>query len=203
MNITKFRTAALGLALSVTAAAQSPGKVGIINMQTAIVGTKDGQKAASDIQTRFNPKKADLEKRQSDIAQLQEQLNRGANTLSEEARSRITREIDQKTKVLNRDTEDARAELDQEEQKIMSELGGRIMAVIDKYAKDNGYTLVLDVSAPQTPVLFASNTIDITKDIIELFDKNAPAAAGPASVKPAVSAPAKPAAPAPKSAPPK
>ena len=186
-----------------TAAAQSPGKVGIINMQTAIVGTKDGQKAASDIQTRFNPKKADLEKRQSDIAQLQEQLNRGANTLSEEARSRITREIDQKTKVLNRDTEDARAELDQEEQKIMSELGGRIMAVIDKYAKDNGYTLVLDVSAPQTPVLFASNTIDITKDIIELFDKNAPAAAGPASVKPAVSAPAKPAAPAPKSAPPK
>ncbi|MBZ5593655.1 MAG: OmpH family outer membrane protein [Acidobacteriia bacterium] len=196
MNKTKLGLA-LGLAFALPAAAQSPGKVGVINIQSAIAGTKDGQKAGNEIQARFTPKKTDLEKRQSDISQLQEQLNRGANTLSEEARNQLTREIEQKTKTLNRDTEDARAELDQEEQKIMSELGGRIMAVIDKYAKDHGYTLVLDISSQQTPVLFASNTIDITKDIIELYDKNAPApaAAGPAPGKPAV--------PAPKSTPPK
>ena len=58
----------------------------------------------------------------------------------------------------------------------MNELGGRIMAVISKYAKDNGYTVILDVSSPQTPVLYASDTIDVTKDIIDLYDKNAPAA---------------------------
>jgi len=196
IKMTRFAVALLGLALALPAAAQSPGKVGVINIQSAIAGTKDGQKAASDIQSRFNPKKAEFEKRQSDIAQLQEQLNRGANTLSEEARTHLTREIEQKTKALNRDTEDARGELDQEEQKIMNELGGRIMAVIDKYAKANGYTLVLDVSSPQTPVLFASATIDITKEIIELYDKNVPA---PAAVPP----PPKPAVPAPKATPPK
>jgi len=196
IKMTRFAVASLGLALALPAAAQSPGKVGVINIQSAIAGTKDGQKAASDIQSRFNPKKAEFEKRQSDIAQLQEQLNRGANTLSEEARTQLTREIEQKTKALNRDTEDARGELDQEEQKIMNELGGRIMAVIDKYAKDNGYTLVLDVSSPQTPVLFASATIDITKEIIELYDKNVPA---PAAVPP----PPKRAVPAPKATPPK
>jgi len=197
IKMTRFAVASLGLALALPAAAQSPGKVGVINIQSAIAGTKDGQKAASDIQSRFNPKKAEFEKRQSDIAQLQEQLNRGANTLSEEARTQLTREIEQKTKALNRDTEDARGELDQEEQKIMNELGGRIMAVIDKYAKDNGYTLVLDVSSPQTPVLFASATIDITKEIIELYDKNVPAPAA------AVPPPPKPAVPAPKATPPK
>jgi outer membrane protein len=176
-----------------SAAAQSPGKVGVINIQSAIVSTKDGQKAASDIQTRFSPKKGELDKRQADISQLQDQLNRGRNTLSEEARQNLVREIDQKTKSLNRDTEDARAELDQEEQKIMGELGGRIMSVIDQYAKDNGYNLILDVSNPQTPVLYASNTIDITKDIIDLYDKHAPAAgtstpaAPPAAKAPAAS----------------
>jgi outer membrane protein len=172
---TFFVLPALGLALS--AAAQNPGKVGVINIQSAIVTTKDGQKAANEIQTRFNPKKGELDKRQTEITQLQDQLNRGRNTLSEEARQKLVREIDQKTKSLSRDTDDARAELDQEEQKIMSELGSRIMAVIDKYAKDNGYTLILDVSSPQTPVMYASNTIDITRDIIELYDKNAPPAA--------------------------
>ena len=68
----------------------------------------------------------------------------------------------------------------------MNELGGRIMVVIDKYAKDNGYTLILDVSSPQTPVLFASNGSDITKDIIELYDKNAPP---PTSAAPVTAAP--------------
>jgi outer membrane protein len=201
----------LGLALALPALAQNAAKVGVINLQSAIVSTKDGQKAANEIQSRFNPKKADLDKRQSDIAQLQDQLNRGRNTLSEDARQKLVREIDQKTKSLNRDTEDARAELDQDEQKIMTELGSRIVAVIDKYAKDNGYVMILDVSSPQTPVMFASNTIDVTRDIIELYDKNAPAPASGTgtstsgivapAVKPVAARPAPP--PAPKPAPPK
>jgi len=160
------------------AGAQGTGtKVGIINIQSAIVSTKDGQKAAGEIQSRFNPKKAELDKRQGDITQLQDQLNRGRNTLSEDARQKLVREIDVKTKALNRDTEDARAELDQEEQKIMNELGGRIMLVIDKYAKDNSFSVILDVSSPQNPVIFAATGNDITKDVIDLYDRNAPAAA--------------------------
>lgn len=178
MRSTRFVLPALVFGLALTAGAQgTPGKVAVINIQSTIVSTKDGQKAAGEIQARFNPKKAELDKRQGDITQLQDQLNRGRNTLSEDARQKLVREIDVKTKALNRDTEDARAELDQDEQKIMNELGGRIMVVIDKYAKDNGFSLVLDVSSPQSPVLYASPAIDITKDIIDLYDKNAPAAA--------------------------
>jgi len=197
---TLFVLPALGIGLALSVAAQNPGKVGVINIQGAIVSTKDGQKAASEIQSRFAPKKAELEKRQVDIAQLQDQLNRGRNTLSQEAQRKLVRDIDQKTKSLNRDTDDAREELQQEEQKVMGELYGRIQVVIEKYAKDNGYTLVLDDSSQQTPVLFASGNIDITRDIIELYDKNAPGApaASPAGARPPITrpvAPPKPAAP--------
>lgn len=205
---------ALSLAVALVGSGQTAPpatKVGIINIQSAIVSTKDGQKAANDIQSRFSPRKAELDKKQGEVAQLQDQLNKGRNTLSEEARQQLMREIDQKTKSLNRDTEDARAELDQEEQKIMSELGGRIMAVIDKYAKDNGYSVILDVSSPQTPVLYAANNIDITKDIIELYDRNAPSAASaaPGATSPAPGATpgrapiTRPVIPAPKPQPPK
>jgi len=204
----------VGIALALPALAENPAdpaRVGVINLQSAIVSTKDGQKAAGDIQARFNPKKADLDRRQGEISQLQEQLNRVRNTLGEDARQKLVREIDQKTKSLNRDTEDARAELDQEEQKIMNQLGSRIMAVIDKYAKDHGYAMILDVSSPQTPVMYASNTVDITREVIELYDKNAPAATSGTgtttsgivapSAKPVATSPAAP--PAPKPAPPK
>jgi outer membrane protein len=198
VKTTLFVLPALGLGLALLAPAQSPGKVGVINIQGAIISTKDGQKAAGEIQSRFNPKKAELDRRQGELGQLQDQLNKGRNTLSEEAQQKLVREIDQKTKSLNRDTEDARAELDQEQQKLMGELFSRIQVVLDKYAKDNGYSLILDISSPQTPVMYASNTIDITREIIDLYDKNAPsatsAAPAPAAARPPAPRPAVPAA---------
>lgn len=173
-------------------AQQQPTKVGIIHIQNAIISTKDGQQAAAELQNRFDPKRKELEKKQSEIQALQEQLRRGANTLSEEARQKLMREIDSKTRSLNRETEDAQAEFDQEQQKILQELGERLMQVIDKYARDNGFALILDVSSPQTPVLYAANSIDITQAIVELYDKNSPSAT---QAKPAATPAAKPAAP--------
>ncbi len=138
------------------------------------------------------PKKQALDKKQADIASLQDQLRKGSNTMSEDAKQKLMRQIDQDTKSLNRETEDAQAELDQEQGKLMQELGQRIMAVIDKYARDNGYALILDVSSPQAPVLYAASGIDITNEIVAMYDKNAPAA-GPVSAAPRPAAPAAPA----------
>jgi outer membrane protein len=185
-----FVLPAVVLCGAVPSPAQNANKVAVINIQSALVSTKEGQKAASEIQARFNPKKVELDKRQTEIGQLQDQLNRGRNTLSDEARQNLVREIDQKTKALNRDTEDAQAELNQEEQKIMGELLGRVIQVVNKFAKDNGYVLVLDDSSQQTPLIYASSAIEITKEIVELYDKNAPASPGPA-VAPKPSTPPK------------
>jgi outer membrane protein len=169
-----FEVAVFGLGMALAASAQSNGKIGVINIQAAISTTKDGQKAGNDLQARFGPRKTELDKRQSDIQQLQAQL---AKATDDTARQSLSREIDQKTKAVNREMEDARAELDQQEQKIMSELGGRVMTVIEHYAKDHGYMVILDISSQQTPVVYASETINITKDVIDLYDKNAPTAA--------------------------
>ncbi len=202
MNKQVFRTPALTLAFALFAFGQAqPSKVGIINIQNAIISTKDGQKAAAELQSKFDPKRKDLEKKQSEIASLQEQLRKGSNTMSDEAKQKLMREIDSKTRSLNRETEDAQTEFDQEQQKLLQDLGGRIMQVIHKYARDHGYALILDISSPQTPVLYAASGIDITNEIVELYDKNAPSATSAAPSAPpakaATPAPAKPAAPKP------
>jgi outer membrane protein len=200
-NFVVFPALVLGMAAMVHA--QTPAKVAIIHVQNAILQSKDGQKAASELQGRFAPKKADLDKKQADIATLQDTLRKGSATMSEEAKAKLMRDIDANNKSLQRDTEDAQADLDQEQGKIMQELGNKVMAVLEKYATANGYALVLDVSNPQTPVLWASQTIDITSDIVKLYDQANPGTAAPASAKPAAPAPARPvvttpAAPAPK-----
>lgn len=191
MNKNVLAIACMALGVAGIAAAQAPTKIAVIQIQGALVATKEGQKAAADLETKMAPRKKELESRQAEIKDLQDRLQKGGNTLSDSAKEDLTRNIDQKTKSYNRQIEDAQAELEQEQQKVLNMLGQKMMQVIDKYAQQNGYAVVLDVSNPNTPVLYASNTVDITKDIVDLYDKAAPSA--PAAAAPAA-APARPAA---------
>jgi outer membrane protein len=179
--------AVLALAFSANAQ-QPPPKVGVISVQGAIVGTKDGQKASQELTTKFQPKQKDIQARQAELAQLQDQYNKGGNLMNDEKRNQLARDIDEKKKRLERDVQDAQEELNAEQQRVLQGLGQRMMAVIEKYAKDNGYSMILDVSNPNTPVLYASSGIDITQDIISLYDKTStnggPAAKPGASVTP-------------------
>lgn len=196
----------LGAAALAPAQTAAPTKVGIINIQAAIVSTKDGQKAAQEMESKFGPKRKAMESKQGEINALRDQLQKGQNTMSEDAKSKLARDIDAKTKSFNREAEDAQAELEQEQQRVFNALGQKLLAVLDKYAKDNGYSIVLDVSQQPNPVMFAANTIDLTQEVIKLYDANAPAAPGaatpagsaakPAMTPPPAAAPKKPAAPA-------
>jgi outer membrane protein len=172
----------------------APTKIAVIDIQAAIIQTTDGQKAAADLKTKFGPKQSELEKKQSDVAQLQQTLSKGSNTLSDDAKQKTMREIDAKTTSLKRDSEDANADLEQEQQRIMGDLGGKMISVLNKYATENGYAMVMDISSQQTPVLFASNTIDITRDIIALYNKVSPTmTANPQAPRPAGAPAARPA----------
>lgn len=182
----------IGTSISLFAQA-APTKVGIIHIQNAIIGTKDGQVAAKSLEERFMPRRKEVEKKQADIGAMQNQLRASSNTASEDVKNKLMRDIDVKQKSLQRDAEDFQAEVDQEQQKVLGELGGKIMAVIDKYATDNGYAIVIDVSSQQSPVLYAATAIDITREIVALYDKNAPSAAKPPApaAAPAAAPPAK------------
>ncbi|MEJ7607742.1 MAG: OmpH family outer membrane protein [Bryobacteraceae bacterium] len=187
-----FAVALGSILLATVASAQTaPTKVGIINVQAAIIGTKEGQIAAKALEEKSAPKKRELEKIQNDISGLRDKLNKMSSVGSEDEKRKLMGEIDQRTKSFNRQVEDAQAELDQEQGRILQELGGRMLTVLDKYSKDNGYAVVLDVSAQNTPVLFAASQVDLTQEVISLYDKNvspassaAPAATTPATTKP-------------------
>jgi outer membrane protein len=203
------------LAFSMAGVAQDKApKVAILNIQAAIAQCNEGQEAAKALRDKFAPKRDELEKAQREINDLQNQLKNQEKTLSEEARARLMRTMDDKTRAFNRSNEDATAEFQQAEQDAINEIGRKVLGVISEHAKQNGYTIVLDVSSPQTPVLYADSAIDITEKIIELYNASTkrsssttepaqprPSAVAPAAPKPAAAAPARPAAPKPATTP--
>jgi outer membrane protein len=181
------------LAAPALQAQQAPTKVAIINIQSAILATKDGEVAREALRVKFEGRSKDLEARMGEINRKRETLQKAANTLSAEAREKQTREVEDLQKKYQWDAEDFQSDVQQEEQKLVGEIGNRMISIIDEYAKGQNFALVLDVSSQQSPVLWAASGIEITRDIVELYDKKNPA--GAAAAKPATPAAAKPATP--------
>jgi outer membrane protein len=185
---------------SVGAWAQTPApapmtqKIGVINMQEALVNTADGKKAIADLRAKFGPRDADIQKRQQELQVKTDQYRKTQATLSDEAKAKIERDIDTMTRSLQRDTDDAKQDMDADQQRMINDLGSKIVQVITRYAADNQYTVIFDDSGQPSNIMFASNAIDITRDIIALYDKSAPTtpSAPPNATKPAATPPAKP-----------
>ena len=185
MKLNVFRLSATALclgALSSLGFAQAPpAKVGTISIQQAIISTKDGQKAVQQLQTKIEPKRKELEAKQAQVAQMEDQQRKSANTASADTLRKLASDIEQNKKSLQRMAEDAEADSQQEQGKLLNDLGGRIMQVIDKYSRDNGFTIILDVSNQQTsPVLWVATGVDITADVVKLYDASAPSTMAPA-----------------------
>jgi outer membrane protein len=208
--VKKLLTLAPALVVFASLGAAQTQKIASIDMQQALIGTKDGQKAVNDLRAKFGPKDQELQKRGQELQAKQDQYRKTMNTISEEAKATLEREIDSMTRGLQRDSDDAKQDMDQDQQRVLQELGAKIMQVVTKYATDNQYAVVFDVSGQPNNILFASSTTDITRDVIALYDKSAPttptappavskAAPAPSAARPvsagapAASAPRKPA----------
>jgi len=179
-------------ASSPSAAAPSTGtKIGIVNIQDAIIATNEGKKEFDTLQQRFAPKQAELKALNDDVENLKKQLQASGDKLNEDARGTQVKTLETKQKSLQRNFEDAQNEFQQAEQEVVNRIGQKMLAVLEKYANANGYAVVLDVSNPQTPVLWASQGTNITKELVDAYNAESPVTAPPTApaVKPSVPRP--------------
>jgi len=156
------------------APAAGPGvKIGIINIQVAMVRTQEGRKASEELQAKFTPRQAELQKLQDDVRGLEDQLRTQERTLSDDARQQIMRDIETKRKQGTRLQQDLQEDYEDAQTNVINQLGEKMQRVIDRYARENSLNLIFNV-APGGPIIFATPTVDITDDIIKLYDQTYP-----------------------------
>jgi outer membrane protein len=169
-------------------AAPAGTKIAIVNIQEAIAATNEGKKEFESLQQKYSPKQAELKTQNDEVENLKKQLQTQGDKLSDEERSSRVQTLEAKQKTLQRNVEDAQAEYQQDTQQVVNRIGSKMLNVLEKYAKSNGYAMVLDVSNPQSPVLYASTSTNITKELVDAYNSEFPVAA------PAAKTPARPAA---------
>ncbi|HEY6971148.1 MAG TPA: OmpH family outer membrane protein [Candidatus Angelobacter sp.] len=174
---------------SPTAASSATGatlnaKIGIVNIQDAIIATNEGKKEFDALQARFAPKQNELKGLNDEVENMKKDLQAKGDKLNEDERNKQVKNLEVKQKTLQRNYEDAQNEFQQAEQEVVNRIGGKMLNVLEKYAKTNGYAVILDVSNPQTPVLWASQGTNITKDLVDAYNSESGVPAAPGA-KPA------------------
>lgn len=164
-------------------------KIAIIAFQQAVAATNEGQRNFAQLRVKFEPKQAALKAQNDEIDSLKKQLQDAGANLSEPERDSRLRTIDEKTKSLQRSAEDAQNEASTAMNDMYQQLAQKVYAVLDAYSNQNKFTIVLDTSAQQTPVLWANQASDITKAVVDAYNAKSgvppqPAAGAPAAPRP-------------------
>jgi outer membrane protein len=138
------------------------------------------------LQSQFSSRQNELEGLNKQINDLRQRLSAGQTTLSDDEKVRLTQQGQRLTQQLDRKNNELQEDVNAAQGEVVDRIGRKMMDVLDRYARENSIVAVFDSSAQNSPILFASTNIDITQDIIKLYDQAYPLKAG-------ATAPAKPA----------
>ena len=146
-------------------------KIALINFEQVVLASNEGQVVTANTQKKFSPQKDKIQKQAEEIDSLKKSLQAAPASLSDEERASRLKAIDTKEKTLNRDAEDAQTAYNAEWQEGLGKVAQKIAVSMKKYAQQNGYTLLLDVSAQSSNVLWALPSEDISQAVVTEYNK--------------------------------
>jgi len=179
-----------GLSLAPAAMAQAgsaaaPTKFKVMDMRAAIVNTAEAQAAGLQLKSQFAPQQAAIDGITKQMEDIQKRGAAGANTLSQDEQAKMQRQYGLLQNQLKRATEQFDEQSQAAQADIVDGIGRKMMDVVNTYARENGLDCVLNSSSDSISVLYKSQNLDVTQEIVKLYDQKYP-------VKTAVAAPAKP-----------
>lgn len=182
------------LAQTQTRPAPTPANIAIID-SSAFSDEKNGIArviaVGQQIETKFQPLRTELRGMRDRLATMRSDLQKKRGVQDAATTARQTDEADQLEVQIKRKSEDAQASYQRESLAMLDPLQKDIGTALTAYAQSRGITLLID--ANRVPIVYAANSLDITKDFIAEYNRTHPA--GPVTTAPAArpaTTPAKP-----------
>jgi Skp family chaperone for outer membrane proteins len=166
--------------------AAPPTKFKVMDMRAAIVNTAEAKAAGAQLQSQFAPQQAAIDNISKQMDDIQKRGTAGANTLSDEEKGKLQRQYGLLQNQLKRSTEQLDEQSQAAQADIVDSIGRKMMDVVDTFAKENGLDCVLNSSSDSIGVLYKGANLDVTQEIVKLYDQKYPAKApAAAATKPA------------------
>ncbi len=148
------------------AASAAEIKLGYINMLKVEKESLAGKQALKTLEKMAADKQAKIEERRKEIEKMQKELDKQSSIISSDERQRREDKLQREYKNYQRYYSDSQDELSKKKEELANKMFDEVTGVIQKYGKEEGYTLILDRSV----VLYAPEAVDITDKIIKAYD---------------------------------
>jgi Skp family chaperone for outer membrane proteins len=144
--------------------AQAKPKIATLDVRKAVQSTREGKLAIAELERKFRPEFDKLAEQNSEIEKLRSQLADRDDYASLKAR------IGAMGDRYNRDQDDLRHKIEEEERRVINELGPKLLLVAEKYAKQKHFEVIMDESEPKAAIIWRADKNDITDQVIKLYD---------------------------------
>jgi outer membrane protein len=155
-------------------------KIAFVVLQRVVAESAEGKQASARVQALQQKKVGELNERQKQAQGLQEKLDKSGAVMSEAARADLTKQVERANVDLQRATQDAQAEVQELQQQLQEEFQRRIAPIIEAVGKEKGLHYIFN--GPDSGLVWADASLDITADVVKKFDQAKPAA--PPAAKP-------------------
>lgn len=159
---------ASALLAAAPAAAQDATKVAVIDVERILIESERGKAALQQIEELRDQKQAEGQTLQEEINQLQQQLQEGRLSLSEERLAELRKQAEDKMVALRRFEEDATRELTKKRDQVLAELERSVFPVINEIGEEQGFTLIFNKF--NSGLVYADEAVDITAEVIERYN---------------------------------
>lgn len=144
-------------------------KIGIIDLAKALNESEAGKKAKTDLESLIKAKQSIIEEKAKKAESLKSELEKQAALISAEAKKAKEEELERALRDYQRTVSDAQAEVQKKEGELTNEILKELRNIINSFAQEEGYSLVLEKA--EGVVLYSSANLDITDRVIKKYNE--------------------------------
>lgn len=165
-----------------TAAPSLNGKIAVID-SSAFADEKAGilrvVNAMKGINAQFQPQSTELQNMQTRYNALADEIQKTAAVANPQTISTKQDQLAQMKTDMERKAQDAQAAVERRQREVLGPLQDDVYNALQAYAQQRGISIVID--ANRVPVLYAADSVDITRDFIADYNRTHPATAAAAT----------------------
>jgi outer membrane protein len=155
----------------VTTGLAQNAKIGFINTVEVLYGTEEGKIELEKLNQFGTEKQNQLATEGTTLQQLQEQYAAQQASLNALTRAEMEREMQDRDLQLKRLQEDIQLEFNERQNEVLERMSVKIQEIINEYAPQNGFGVIFLRNEAQT---FVDNSLDITPDIVRIYNERNP-----------------------------
>lgn len=159
----------IGLLIPLSSWGAEKAKIGYVDLQRVFLTSEPGRQAKKSLDKEAEEKKKTLDERKKEFQKMKDDLEKKMNILTEDSRKERFEALEKKREELLQYVQESDVKLAERDRELTRKITEDLHDILRDYATKEGFTLILERGG----VLYGPEDMDITDDIIKIYNKKA------------------------------